>query len=98
MSCPLLRNGFARAAAALALFSLCALSPASAQLLWYNGNFDGRNGLANEENTAFAQSAIYDDFIVPAGQTWNITSVFSDNLESVTTLSAHWEIRSGVSL
>lgn len=79
---------------AVALF----VTPASAQLLWYNGDFDDVGGLTNERDTIVTQSAIYDDFIVPAGQTWNITSVFSNNLADTIAVCADWEIRSGVSL
>ena len=73
------------------------VSPLFAGTLWYNGDFDGRNGLANEINTQVTQSNIYDDFIVPAGQTWVVNSVWSDDLMSTTVSSAEWEIRSGVS-
>jgi predicted outer membrane repeat protein len=65
--------------------------------LWYNGDFNGVNGLANEQNTAVEQSSVYDDFIVPSPG-WHVTSVFSDNLLVNTTVTgATWEIRSGVS-
>ena len=64
--------------------------------LWYNGDFNGVNGLANERNTVVSQAAVYENFIVPTGQMWNITSVFSDNLANTTIGAADWEIRSGV--
>jgi len=67
-------------------------------LLWYNGDFDGVDGLTNEENTfATGFSHIYDDFTVTDSGGWDITSVFSDNLMSTTASSVTWEIRSGVS-
>ena len=66
--------------------------------LWYNGDFDGTDGLANEQDT-FAQgySHIYDDFIVNDESGWDVTSVFSDDLISTTVTGATWEIRQGIS-
>jgi hypothetical protein len=66
--------------------------------LWYNGDFDFVDGLANEQDS-FAQgySHIYDDFNVPDTDGWNVTSVFSHDLISTTVTGATWEIRSGVS-
>jgi len=69
----------------------------SAGILWYNGDFNAVNGLANEVNTAVADAHVYDNFIVPAGAGWDVTSVFSDDLISTTVTSATYEIRSGVS-
>src|SRR5437773_3150973 len=63
----------------------------SGDVLWYNGDFNGVNGLANEPG-----SSIYDNFIVPSPG-WHVTSVFSDNLENTPATRATWEIRSGVS-
>ena len=51
----------------------------SGDVLWYNGDFNGINGLANEQNTLVGQSSIYDNFIVPSPG-WHVTGVFSDNL------------------
>jgi hypothetical protein len=65
--------------------------------LWYNGDFNGINGLANERNTAVTQAATYDDFNVPAGQMWIVTGVFSHNLENTVVTAADWEIRTGIS-
>ena len=70
----------------------------SGNALWYNGDFDGVDGLTNEENTfATGFSHIYDDFIVTDSGGWDVTSVFSDNLMSTNATSATWEIRQGVS-
>jgi hypothetical protein len=63
---------------------------------WYNGDFNGVNGLANEQNTVVSQAGVYDNFIVGAGGV-TIGAVFSDNLISTTVTGASWEIRSGVS-
>jgi len=65
--------------------------------LWYNGDWNGVNGLANERNTAVTQAAVYDDFNVTAPLGWNVTAVFSDNLENTVITAADWEIRTGIS-
>ena len=67
--------------------------------LWYNGDFNGVNGLANEDNTSLGSgqfASVYDDFNVPSPG-WSVTAVFSDNLSSTTVTGALWEIRQGVS-
>src|SRR5215471_19384896 len=70
-------------------------------ILWYNGDFDGVNALANEENTLIGSgefASVYDDFIVSDSGGWDVTAVFSDNLLLNTTVTgATWEIRQGVS-
>ena len=69
-------------------------------LLWYNGDFDGVNGLANERNTSLGSgqyASVYDDFDVPAGPGWDVGSVFSNNLENTNVTGATWEIRQGIS-
>jgi len=63
--------------------------------LWYNGDLNSVNGLANERNTIVSQAAVYDDFIATGA--WNISAVFSDNLANTTIIGADWEIRTGVS-
>ncbi len=71
---------------------------ASAGTLAYQGNFDGVNGLVNEVNTSAGVTAYtYDNFIVPAGQTWDVTGLFSNNLANISWTSAFWDIRKGVS-
>jgi hypothetical protein len=65
--------------------------------LWYNGDFDGNDALRNQQISSSSFSYVYDDFIVPGGQTWTLNSVFSNNLIDTTGVtSAYWEIRSGV--
>jgi hypothetical protein len=66
--------------------------------LWYNGNFNGVNGLSSERNTIVSDARTYDDFCVPAGQTWTITAVFGEFLASTIWTMAHWEIRQGVNV
>ena len=92
-------NVAARAALfALILTAAFALN-ANAITLWYNGDADGVNGLANERNTVVSQAGVYDDFAITGGPAWHVTAVFSDNLmtagEVIT--SADWEIRTGIS-
>src|SRR6266567_7324451 len=63
--------------------------------LWYNGDFDGIDGLTNEDNTSLGSgqfSHIYDDFIVTDTGGWDVTALFSDNLTDTNIASATWEI------
>ncbi len=86
-------------------------APAVAGVIWYNGDYDQRDALTNgvgigiQAGTGRENSLVYDRFVIPTGQAWTITSVFSNDqltyftstggLAPVTTAS--WEIRSGVS-
>jgi hypothetical protein len=79
-----------------------AIAQAPPGSLWYNGDFNGVNGLPNERNTTVTQAAVYDDFDVTAPQGWHVTAVFSDNLlfnnpPGCCITAADWEIRTGVS-
>jgi hypothetical protein len=66
--------------------------------LWYNGDFDGVDGLTNEQDTfAPGYSHVYDDFNVNDPGGWDVASVFSDDLANTNITSATWEIRQGVS-
>src|ERR1700730_3662587 len=85
---------FATAAFALNTSAIAQAPPGS---LWYNGDFNGVNGLANERNTTITQAAVYEDFDVTGGPMWNVTAVFSDNLASTVVTGADWEIRTGIS-
>ena len=84
---------FVVAAFALNTTAIAQAPPGS---LWYNGDFNGVNGLANERNTTISQAAVYDDFNVTAPM-WDVTAVFSDNLANTVITGADWEIRTGVS-
>jgi hypothetical protein len=73
-------------------------------VLWYNGDFDGRDGGANQfegQLGAGEFSEEVDNFTGPTSGQWTVTGVFSNNLmapglnTSITT--ANWEIRTGVS-
>jgi len=85
--------------AAFALNTI-AIAQAPPGSLWYNGDWNYVNGLANERNTLVSQAAVYDDFNVTAPLGWHVTAVFSDNifLPFVPTITgADWEIRTGIS-
>jgi len=90
---------FALALTAAFALNTTAIAQAPPGSLWYNGDADGVNGLANERNTIVSQAAVYDDFAITGGPAWHVTAVFSDNLmtagEVIT--SADWEIRTGIS-
>ncbi len=82
-----------------------AIAQAPPGSLWYNGDFDGRNGGANQDGGQFGAgqySHLYDNFTGPGtGQMWNVTALFSDNLFAASLVgqvtTANWEIRTGVS-
>jgi hypothetical protein len=76
-----------------------AIAQAPPGSLWYNGDWNGVNGLANERNTAVTQAAVYDDFDVTGPLGWHVTAVFSDNLTNagLPITGADWEIRTGIS-
>jgi hypothetical protein len=76
--------------------------------LWYNGDFDLNDAATNENNVPINiggtyelnTSLVFNNFVVPAGQTWSISSVFSNNQISypyAAPTTADWQIRSGVS-
>ena len=69
--------------------------------LWYNGDFNGVNGLGNEQDTALGAgqyARTYDDFVVSDARGWDVTSVYSNNLLSTNITGATWEIRQGISV
>jgi len=75
------------------------------QVLFYGGDFDpnnpNANGLANENDAIVGGNpygaATYQNFVIPNGQTWNVTGLFTNNLSQLTPTSGYWEIRQGVS-
>ncbi len=73
--------------------------PASASHLWYNGDFDDSNALANVIGGGFPDARVFDDFTVTDKTGWHITSLWSNDLMNYTDATqANWTIRSGVSL
>lgn len=77
---------------------------AQADMLWYNGDYDNRDALENGgqgvifNNPALEIARVYDNFVVPVGQTWTVTSVYSVNeifyQSGLGISTATWEIRS----
>ncbi len=75
-------------------------SQAPAGSIWYNGDFDGINGLSNELDTSLGSGQFghtYDDFNVTDPNGWHVTAVYSNNLENTNITGATWEIRQGLS-
>lgn len=69
--------------------------------LFYGGDYNPNNpfshDLVNAKQSQGYYAAVYVPFVVPIGQTWNITGLFGNNAMSFTPLTADWSIRSGVS-
>jgi len=73
--------------------------------LFYGGDFDPHNkeanSLANELTTAVVSGArVFVPFIVPAGKTWTVTALFSNNLSYVNVIDPQeglWSISKGMS-
>lgn len=81
-------------AAAFGAFATAAMAQAEPGSYWYNGDFNGVNGLNVSGNLP---SAVYDDFNVGASGV-NVTGVYMNVLSGDSTLNSFaWEIRSGVS-
>ncbi len=74
-------------------------------ILFYAGDFDlsnpNANALPNENDAIVGYSpygaATFQNFIVPGGHTWNVQSLFTNNLAKINPDSGYWEIRSGLS-
>jgi hypothetical protein len=81
---------------ALVLLALAAAPLYADSTLWYNGDANGVNGLANEVNSSVSQAYVFDDFVVGAGGE-TLTGAFSNNLMNFTATTADVEILSGVS-
>jgi PEP-CTERM motif len=87
--------------AALLLFPVFA----QADVLFYGGDFNPSfwysDSLSNENDASVHGdpygSAVYQNFVIPAGQTWNVTALFSNDIMTMTPTSAYWEIRTGMS-
>lgn len=72
--------------------------------LFYEGNINSTDGKAlnNEYNTSGSEAnLVYQEFVIPVGQSWTITAVWSnDNMDSAFgsgITSAYWAIRTGMS-
>jgi hypothetical protein len=87
-------------AAGLVLASMLVCSRADAAFLWYNGDYDGRDALLNQGPAGAAPARVYDDFIVPVGSIYTITSLFSNDFiptPAALPTTDYWEIRFGIS-
>lgn len=88
------------AVAALPLYVQALPCPTSVNInnqtcLWYNGDFDTRDGLINEVNGVITNAYVYDNFIVGSGGA-TFTGAFSNDLTDIHTNLADVEIRTGV--
>ena len=89
----------------LLIIVCCVCLCAHADILFYGGDFNPRfwyaDALSNESDAAVHgdpyRSAVYQNFVIPVGQTWSITALFSNDIMTMTPSFAYWEIRSGVS-
>jgi len=70
----------ALALTAALVLNTTAIAQAPPGSLWYNGDFNGVNVLANDRKSFVSQAAVYDDFNVTAPQWWIVTAVYSVNL------------------
>ncbi len=100
-------------AAAISLLSEAAISQAGDEstppsycqpCLFYGGDFDASNPLANALQNGFVYNgtpaATYVPFYVPPGQTWTVTAVFSNDMSTSAFLDPpdiKWSISSGIS-
>lgn len=78
---------------------------AHAETLFYGGDYNARewhsNTLSNENDASVYGdpygSAVYQNFVIPDGQTWNVNALFSNDIMTIAPTSAYWEIRTGIS-
>ena len=73
------------------------LANADGGLVWFNGGFDNRNGLASERNTQVSDARVYDDFSLPSGYN-QVTGLLGQFYLTSNLVNApvYWEIRQGV--
>ncbi len=94
-----------RGALSLVMALFCLGACAHADVLFYGGDFNPSfwysDSLSNENDAAVHGdpygSAVYQNFIIPDGQTWSVTALFSNDIMTISPTSAYWEIRTGVS-
>jgi hypothetical protein len=72
------------------------LANAAGDLVWFNGRFDGENGLASERNTLVSDARTYDNFSLPSGynQVTGLLGQFYLTSDLVGR-PVYWEIRQG---
>ena len=105
------KYNFVSRAASLALALIAAFAfntRMSAQALpgsiWYNGDRNHTNGLANERDDSLGfglYNHVFDDFNVTDPTGWNVTSLYSNNYNNYiesggTTTAVEWSIRQGI--
>jgi len=78
---------------------------ARAATLFYGGDWYGNgsgNGTATSVHRSDLESVQFQNFIVPAGQSWQVSALFANHLiapaPTLPIVSADWSIRSGVSV
>jgi hypothetical protein len=72
------------------------LANAAGDLVWFNGRFDNRNGLASERNTVVTDARVYEDFSLPSGYN-QVTGLLGQfYLSGLVNAPVYWEIRQGV--
>ncbi len=88
---------------ALLFFSTLANAQCGPNCLFYGGDLVpiDSGALANENDAIVSGNpygaAVYQNFIVPTGQAWNVAGLFTNNLSDLHPASAYFEIRTGVS-
>src|SRR3954447_7927065 len=65
--------------------------------LWYNGDPAAASNPNYRNTLSSGQNSVYDDFIVPAGQVWTITTVYGNISTNSSIGGADWSIRTGLS-
>lgn len=94
-----------RFAFALLIAFSCVVTRARAEVLFYGGDYNPvfwySDSLSNENDASVHGdpygSAVYQNFVVPDGQTWNVSALFSNDIMTLSPTSAYWEVRTGVS-
>jgi hypothetical protein len=78
---------------------LLANSVLPAATIWYNGDFDGREAIANELNTVVADARVYDNVVLssPVTVTGIKAWIVDDSTSPISIVGADYEIRQGVS-
>jgi len=73
------------------------LANAAGDLVWFNGGFDNRSGLASERNTQVSDARTYEDFSLPSGYN-QVTGLLGQFYLTSNLVNApvYWEIRQGV--
>lgn len=83
--------------AVAAALAMAVQSTASAQVQFYNGDFDGTNGLSSEQNTIVPHSMAYENFTI-GGAGIYLTGIFGQFQSDFSWANgAAWEVRSGMS-